>query len=338
MCKTPVFSIIIPVYKVEDYIHKCVNSVLIQDFQDFEIILVDDGSPDNSSEICDDFAAGDSRIKVIHKINGGLSDARNEGIKEAGGKYILFLDSDDHWEGKDFLRNLVLRTNLPELPDIILYGSFDINEENTLRRKSRGDYNTQEIRKSRNHAIKSLFETNQFPGSAWVVAIRRGFLLENKLYFIKGIKSEDIDWLINVFINAKNIDCINDSSYMYLRDRQGSITNSYNAKSIEDILVSVNKWKSLLKADLSEYNKYLLSYLAYQYITTFIIYSNLTSSDQERLKPKLLEHKDLLRFVGGAKANISKILINMMGLKNGSKIIYQFHRLFNKLTVLKKIS
>lgn len=90
-------SVIIPVYKAEPYLAACVESVLAQTYQDFEIILVDDGSPDNCPRMCDEFAARDSRIRVIHKENGGVSSARNAGIEAAKGEYLAFLDSDDLW-------------------------------------------------------------------------------------------------------------------------------------------------------------------------------------------------------------------------------------------------
>ena len=91
----PRLSVIVPVYKVEKYIHKCIDSILNQTFTDFELILVDDGSPDNCGKICDEYAKRDARIRVIHKENGGLSDARNFGIDAAKGEIIGFVDSDD---------------------------------------------------------------------------------------------------------------------------------------------------------------------------------------------------------------------------------------------------
>ena len=102
-------SIIVPIYNVENYIRQCVESVIAQTHQDLELILVDDGSPDNCGRICDTYAEGDSRIKVIHKENGGLSDARNVGVANATGEYILFLDGDDYWIAPCFLENLSLR-------------------------------------------------------------------------------------------------------------------------------------------------------------------------------------------------------------------------------------
>ena len=101
----PKISIIVPVYKVEKYIHKCIDSILAQTFTDFELILVDDGSPDNCGKICDEYAKEDSRIVVIHKDNGGVSDARNIGISRANGEYIGFVDSDDYID-KDMYKNL----------------------------------------------------------------------------------------------------------------------------------------------------------------------------------------------------------------------------------------
>ena len=93
----PLISVIVPVYKVEAYLTACVESVLAQTYPNFELILVDDGSPDNCPRMCDEFAARDSRIRVIHKKNGGLSSARNAGIDAAKGSYLAFLDSDDLW-------------------------------------------------------------------------------------------------------------------------------------------------------------------------------------------------------------------------------------------------
>lgn len=91
------FSIIVPVYNVEAYLDECIQSVLEQTYTDFELILVDDGSKDNSGTICDRWAQHDSRVFVVHKQNGGLSSARNEGLRHITGQYVMFLDSDDYW-------------------------------------------------------------------------------------------------------------------------------------------------------------------------------------------------------------------------------------------------
>ena len=104
-------SFIIPVYNVESYIHQCVESIKRQTYKKIEIILVDDGSPDNSPEICDTFAQKDSRIKVLHKLNGGLSDARNSGLQMASGDYVVFIDGDDFWVDEKQLELLMSVVN-----------------------------------------------------------------------------------------------------------------------------------------------------------------------------------------------------------------------------------
>ena len=92
---TPKISVIIPVYNTEKYLHRCIDSVLAQTYQDFELLLIDDGSKDSSGAICDEYAAKDTRVRVFHKENGGVSDTRNYGLDLAQGKYLMFLDSDD---------------------------------------------------------------------------------------------------------------------------------------------------------------------------------------------------------------------------------------------------
>jgi glycosyltransferase involved in cell wall biosynthesis len=99
-------SIIVPVYKAEKYISKCIESLVVQTIKDIEIILVDDGSPDNSGKICDEYSYKDNRIKVVHKVNGGVSSARNNGIKASIGEYILFVDSDD-WVENNYVEALL---------------------------------------------------------------------------------------------------------------------------------------------------------------------------------------------------------------------------------------
>ena len=105
-------SVIIPVYRVESYLAECVDSVLGQNYPSFEVILVDDGSPDRCGTICDEYARRDHRVKVIHKENGGLSDARNAGLAVASGDYVLFLDSDDYWKDSGVLGRLAERISL----------------------------------------------------------------------------------------------------------------------------------------------------------------------------------------------------------------------------------
>ncbi|HEL7541574.1 TPA: glycosyltransferase, partial [Enterococcus faecalis] len=122
----PKISIIVPVYNVEKYLEKCVRSILAQTFTDFELILVDDGSPDSSGAMCDQFAEQDERVKVIHKENGGLSDARNAGIEIATGEYLGFVDSDDYIA--DDMYELLYTNIVKEDADLSICGIYDVYE------------------------------------------------------------------------------------------------------------------------------------------------------------------------------------------------------------------
>jgi glycosyltransferase involved in cell wall biosynthesis len=122
----PFLSVIIPIYNVELYLSRCIESVLNQSFKDLEMILVDDGSPDKCPTICDEYAKRDERVKVIHKKNGGLSSARNAGIEIAVGEYLTFLDSDDAW-AEDKLKDIIIK--LKENPaDFLAFSSCGILE------------------------------------------------------------------------------------------------------------------------------------------------------------------------------------------------------------------
>lgn len=131
---TPVISIIIPVYKVEKYICRCVDSLLVQTFEDFEIILIDDGSPDGSARICDEYASKDLRVKVIHQPNGGVSSARNAGLDLAKGKWVCFVDPDDSVE-KDYLASFFSLGN-PDSSCLVMQGLNYVNStgEKLIRR------------------------------------------------------------------------------------------------------------------------------------------------------------------------------------------------------------
>ena len=125
--QNPTISIIVPVYNVEEYIHKCINSILAQTYKDFELILINDGSPDNSGIICDEYARADSRIKVIHQQNSGLSAARNAGLAVAKGDYIGFVDSDD-WIDKSMYESMITEAQTLEA-DIVICDYYKVKKK-----------------------------------------------------------------------------------------------------------------------------------------------------------------------------------------------------------------
>ena len=234
------FSIIIPIYNVEKYLRQCIDSVLAENFLDCEIILVNDGSPDGCGEICDEYANKYSHIKVIHKHNGGLSDARNAGIKEAKGDYLIFLDSDDYWIninknqknyiGGGILSDLQLLTN--DKIDLILHPSSD-----NIRRIPK------EISFTNNDFInnfEALVKSNYYVSNAWTKIVKREIIIKNNLFFPKGYIHEDLPYSLALARFVKTFAIYNNPFYQY-RVLDDSISHNIKYKNFNDILVHLNK-------------------------------------------------------------------------------------------------
>jgi glycosyltransferase involved in cell wall biosynthesis len=324
----PLISVIIPIYKVEKYLDKCVASVLQQKFTDFELILVDDGSPDNCPEMCDDYARKDNRIKAIHKVNGGLSDARNAGIAIAQGDFIMFIDGDDYLEGSSFLDKVTDRIK-QNSADVTLYGTKNLNyltgEEEVIRSR----YDISALRSNRENAIKSLFKTRHFPRTAWVLAVRKELITENQLYFVKDIKSEDVDWLINVFLHARSFDAVNDAFYIYVINRPGAVTLYVDRKNVTGIFHSLSRWMPVLTADRNPVNRLLLSSLATQYIISLLGFAQLQENDKRKLIPEMRKFKKILRYADDMRTISSKFVIDLLGIRAGSRILLKIYRGMN---------
>ena len=189
------FSIIVPIYRVERYLNKCVDSILCQTFNDFELILVDDGSPDKCGLICDDYENADSRIRVVHKKNGGLSSARNTGLDIASGEYVIFIDSDDYWDDNAALEHIY--KNLVETnADLLVFPAKRFYEEDnkfTYILKMEIDRD-KVIDLDTNRAITYLLENNIYRAAAWNKVVKKRIIDEHNMRFKEGYLSEDMDW------------------------------------------------------------------------------------------------------------------------------------------------
>ncbi|MBQ9737111.1 MAG: glycosyltransferase [Clostridia bacterium] len=217
----PLISVIVPIYKVEEYLDKCLESILAQTYKNLEIILADDGSPDNCPKICDEYAAKDERIRVIHKENGGLSDARNAGLEIATGDYIAFVDSDDY----------ILPDMYEKLYKAIEENKADMSICNYVKVDESGKVISQNekafIKKgvlTPSEAMAILLE-NQ--GGGYIVAWNKLYKREifKELRFEKGRLHEDEFFIHHAYGKCRKIACIEDGLYMYLQ-RGASITGS----------------------------------------------------------------------------------------------------------------
>jgi len=218
-------SIIIPIYKVEKYVHICIDSALKQTYKDIELILVDDGSPDNCPQICDKYAALDSRVKVIHKKNSGLSAARNSGLAMAKGEYVYFFDSDDYI-AENTIKQLHNKAKEDDL-DVVLFDGFVIGEDGR-----RDADNCRYIRKGRYDNVydgKSLFakmvRNSDYKSAVQFLYIRKVSLIDCNLSFYEGILHEDELFTFLLLMQCKRAGHLSKPLY-YRRIRAGSIMST----------------------------------------------------------------------------------------------------------------
>lgn len=227
MDERPLISVIIPIYKVEQYLDRCLESVTNQSYKNMEIILVDDGSPDNCPVMCDTWAKKDARIKVVHKENGGLSDARNAGLKIATGDLIGFVDSDD-WIAPEMYERLARSIN-DDQSDVAACAVEMIWEDDTPGRLLTVQEN---CTLGRSEAQLALMNETKLKQPVWYKLYKKSVI--EGIPFEVGKQHEDVYWSYQVIGNAHHVSIIDYIGYYYLQ-RQDSImgNNTYTVKRLD---------------------------------------------------------------------------------------------------------
>lgn len=307
----PEFSIIVPIYKVEKYLEICIDSIIGQSFCDFELILVDDGSPDTCGEICDRYSSSDTRVKVVHKENGGLSSARNAGLDIATGKYVIFIDSDDFWDDASALEHIHI--NLTETDaDVLVFPAkryYESEDKYTYIITSDVD-RTKIIDKDVNASIRYMIENNIYRAAAWNKVVKKSIIDNHTMRFKKGYLSEDMDWCGDLLLYAQRFDFYGNPFYAYRQQRNGSITTGKAEKLISDKLYMCEKgYGQAIKLQNKEKTELLASYYAYEYSVLLGVSSGIKNKELlSRVKnlQNLLDY-DISRKV--RKVNVLKKLI-----------------------------
>ena len=315
-------SIIIPVYGVECYLNACVDSVLCQDYPDFEVILVDDGSPDRCGTICDEYARRDHRVKVIHKENGGASDARNCGIAQARGEYILFTDGDDFWADTRVLSRLASRVS-QTTPDILNYSYQKYWEGNGKLTPYGSDVAAMPVGVSRAEQYEYLTGKGLYIASACNKMIRRELLL--KVPFRKGNLCEDIEWCAKLACHAECMDYIPEKFYIY-RQREGSTRYTIRDQNCVDLAATINLCMELIRSADTDSAKLLRHYTAFQFGTFFIAQAQAEHIQTAPIQ-SLEKNAHILAYHG---RNIKLMLLNigqkLLGYRNLCMLIRKLYR------------
>ena len=278
-------SIIVPVYNVEKYLSRCIDSILNQTFDDFELILIDDGSPDHSGSICDDYAKKDNRILVIHKENGGLSDARNAGINIASGEYIMFVDSDDYIS-KDMCEILYQRI-IKDKSDMALCSVIGVNEEGEEIEK--GTFIVDDRLLEEKDKFLGLGEAN---ACAYIVAWNKLFkkFLWKDIRFPVNKINEDEYVAHHLIDKCDKISTVSDSLYYYVQ-RDNSIMNSAcSLKRLDGVEACIERLKFMIAENLFN----AMSYTVYLIINTMNgVYENLDMNVESVNKRVNTEKKEI---------------------------------------------
>lgn len=324
------FSFILPVYKVEAYLRECVESLTCQTYRDFEIILVDDGSPDGCPALCDQLATEDSRIIALHKQNGGLSDARNYGLRHATGDYVLFVDSDDFWLGKDSLDRMV--SLIKQFPECMFYGfncQYYYPKTNNF---SKWVHYTDEVLSpiSGSSAVFSLVKSGTFPMSACLKVINRQLLIDNQIMFKIGQIAEDIPWFINLLDKSEKCVFVNDYIYAYRQNREGSITATGGERSYINLLDIVKTELALIdgRSFTAEAKDALRSFLAYEVSIMISGTCGLPKEKQSSARKELKQLCWLLKYTHNPKVRMVSRVYNLFGYAVTERVlrIYNWYR------------
>ena len=239
----PFVSVIVPVYRVEDYVKRCLDSLCKQSLHEIEIILVDDASPDRCGEICEEYAAGDARFRVIHHpVNQGLSAARNTGIREACADYLMFVDSDD-WVHKDYCR-LPYECAVQYGADLVMFKSQEVTrDDNCSTRDSEGLFLVKGGYKTHKEAIDLLLNGSGIYWSSWNKLYNKQLFYD--ISYPTGFLYEDIGTTYKTVLKSQSIYFLNKALYFHCC-RKNSITGLKTKKALQDrFAMDMRQYKDL---------------------------------------------------------------------------------------------
>lgn len=280
-------SIIVPIYNVERYINRCIDSIINQTYKNIEIILVDDESPDNCGKICDNYAKKNEKIKTYHKKNGGLSDARNYGLKFATGKYIAYVDSDD-WIEPNMIEILVNNLEKSQA-DIAMCGTKVVNEDSIFYNKW---YDEDKIL-NKNEGLTALLENRIITSHAWNKIYKKEII--QKVPWPKGRLYEDIHIMHKIFKLCKKIAISKEYLYNYYQRDNSICNNKILLNEFEYVDAFLERYVDM-KDDSIVYKKICYTQMGIA-ISNFFMRNSFSKDDKNKYKEKLKEYLKMLKKV-----------------------------------------
>lgn len=305
-------SIIVPIYNVEKYLNKCIDSIISQTYKNIEIILVDDGSPDNCGKICDEYAKKDNRIKVIHKHNGGLSDARNAGTSVAKGKYLTYIDSDDFVTNDycEFLYNNIKKTEA----DISICKHYIMFEDGSKINTGTG----KKYLMNKEEAFMRLLYSDDLDVSAWGKLYKRE-VMEN-IFFPKDRLYEDSATTYKLIDKCKCIVFESKPKYIYAVRKNSITTNCFNKKKM-DLILSTNEMCDYIEKEFPTLKEACARRKMYAYLSTLGQFVTCKTKKEDKKYQKIMwdyvkeNRKEVLKDKKIPKRDRYALYISFMGFK-----------------------
>lgn len=310
-----------PVYNKEDYISEAIDSVLKQKYKNWELIIINDGSNDNSLEICNNYKRIDDRIKVFNQDNLGLSISRNTGIKNSNGDYIIFLDADDYLE-YDCLINIV--DNISEMKDIYICSFKRIFPNGNIKVFNRFKYLIRNTEGSGQLILKMMYKLNIYESSVWSNIYKKNYIEKNKIYFSENLIHEDEEWLLKILLMAENVEVLNCLLYNTRAGVQNSIINSKNyKKNISKIIISENIMSFIqnVKFEDEELKERIKLAMTSFYIKAILKIDDFEDNEKRKILNTAKKNKHILKNAVSNKQKIAKIILSIFGLNIGCKIL-----------------
>ena len=315
------FSIVVAAYNVAEYLEECVDSLADQNFlnSEYEVVIVDDGSTDGqTSKLCDELSSKYEVVRTIHQENGGLSSARNTGIKHSKGEYLLFVDGDDFWSDIYFLDQVASELN-KQLVDVVIFG-YSYYYDNEIK----------EIPVSRLNDLIEATNFGLFNGPNWNKCISKE-LINKELSFPEDLVSEDSLYCSSIMKMMESFSVINSTQYMYRQNRVGSLTNVVKERNVLDTLKGISRGLSDEKSLSEVKRKALNTYFTISYIS-ILPYARPYLFNQE-IRDLLIQYKYLLRnssHINNKSFKMTGIFASILGINISTRLFSHLLKFYKK--------
>lgn len=321
-------SIIIPVYNVVDYIDECVESILSQEYTDYEIILVNDGSTDGSGDICDRYSNEYNFITTHHQKNQGVSCARNQGIRLSTGEYILFVDSDDYISSGSLEKIIYVLDEVPTI-DLVFLETTKVFPNGKSVSLNVNIEKTRIFKRSRAEVLNYLASLSKFSGSACDKLVNRSLIIENDIYFVPEMISEDIEWTLKLLGIARTFNYCEYDYYRYRQSRKNSTTN-YISKVHVDCLIKIIKCWTTHKAaeDEDVFQNFINEAMAYEYMIVLKTSWKLGKDERTVVQHDLKELQWVIKQGNNLKARMTSMAISVLGIYRTSWLLNKYTRVY----------